>query len=369
MKKALFMLFFLLSVSCVSSKVSAQVNVSAHSAVVIDCESGRVLFENNAYETRPMASTTKIMTAIIALERLDLKEFVKVSASAANTEGSSIWLSPGESMSVEDLLYALMLASGNDAAAALAEHISGSESAFALLMNQKAKSIGANNTNFVNPHGLPDDNHYTTAYDLALISAYAMKNTTFREIVSTKNKTISWEGSQWDRSLKNHNKLLSRYEYATGIKTGFTKKAGRCLVSSAEKDGRVNICVTLNAPDDWNDHIALHNHCFENYRAEVVCSKGDLAGVFTNNEVECDDVALLYGADFVAAVKDGESIETKKVFNVKYPVLKSQVVGRLDIYLNNERIGFVDLISANDAKEKETLTKVFIQLVKGIIKR
>jgi D-alanyl-D-alanine carboxypeptidase len=235
-------------------------------------------------------------------------------------------------------------------------------------MNQKARSIGAYSTNFTNPHGLPDDNHYTTAYDLALISAYAMKNQTFAKIVSTKNKTISWEGSQWNRSLRNHNKLLTRYEYATGIKTGYTKKAGRCLVSSAEKDGRINICVTLNAPDDWNDHVALHSYCFENYKAKVVCKKGDPAGVFANNAAECDDVTLMYDSGFTAAFQDGDTISTKKIFDVKYPVFKNQIVGRMDIYQNDEYIGFVNLVSANEAKEKETITKVLKELVKGIIK-
>ncbi|MBQ8540976.1 MAG: D-alanyl-D-alanine carboxypeptidase [Clostridia bacterium] len=368
MKKALFMLIFISLIVCSGIKISAQVNLSAQSCIVIDGESGRVLFEKNAYETRPMASTTKIMTALVVLEKLELNEMVEVSASAAGTEGSSIWLSPGENMSVEDLLYALMLASGNDAAAALAEYTSGSEAAFALLMNQKAKSIGAYNTNFTNPHGLPDDNHYTTAYDLALISAYAMKNSTFAQIVATENKTISWEGSQWKRSLKNHNKLLSRYEYATGVKTGYTKKAGRCLVSCAEKDGRRNICVTLNAPDDWNDHITLHEYCFENYKAEIVCKKGQSAGVFLNNDVEYDDVNLLYGDDFITSVKEGETVSVKKFFNVKYPVSKNQIVGRLDIYRNSEHIGSVSLVSGNDAKEKETITKVLLELVKGIMK-
>ena len=350
---------------------SADVNVSAQSAIVIDAVSGRVLFKKNAYERRGMASTTKIMTALLALERLNVDDIVTVSAVAAGTEGSSIWLSPSEKMSVNDLLYGLMLSSGNDAATALAEYTSGSVEAFTLLMNRRALEIGAYNTNFTNPHGLPDSNHYTTAYDLALIAAEAMKNQAFAEIVATKNKTISWEGSQWDRSLSNHNKLLKMYDYATGIKTGFTKKDGRCLVSSAQKDGRLHICVTLNAPDDWNDHIAMHEYCFAEYKAYNACEKGDSAGIFANEETECDDVYMIFENNFTASLtaQEIENIKIKKFFEVNYPVVKNQVVGRADIYCADECIGSVRLISANDADIKEMFFPVFIKLAKGILKQ
>ncbi len=369
MKKA-FILMITVFFSLVNTVVAdASVNVSAQSAIVIDALSGRVLYEKNAYERRGMASTTKIMTALIALEKLNPDDIVNVSPFAAGTEGSSIWLSPAEKISVNDLLYGLMLASGNDAATALAEHTSGSVQAFTVLMNRKAKSIGAYNTNFTNPHGLPDDNHYTTAYDLALIAKEAMKNETFAEIVATEHKTISWEGSEWDRSLGNHNKLLKRYEYATGIKTGFTKKDGRCLVSSAEKDGRLNICVTLNAPDDWNDHIAMHEYCFEKYKAHTVCTKGESAGVFKNEETECDDVNIVFDADFVTSLTDAEigKVRIKKILNVNYPVVKNQAVGRADIFCGDECIGSVGLVSANDADIKEEFIPILIKLAKGIL--
>ena len=194
--------------------------ISAKSAVLIDGVSGRVLYEHNSYEKLPMASTTKIMTGLLACESGKLNNTVKVSAFASGTEGSSLWLKIGEKLTLEELTYGLMLKSGNDAAVAIAEYLGGSIDAFALLMNKRAREIGAKNTNFVNPHGLDADGHYTTAYDLALIAREAMKNDKFREIVSTKTYSILMEGEKWDRALKNHNKLLWQYEGCTGIKTG-----------------------------------------------------------------------------------------------------------------------------------------------------
>ncbi len=194
--------------------------ISAKSAVLIDGASGRVLYENNAYEKLPMASTTKIMTGLLACESGKLDKTVKVSAFASGTEGSSLWLKIGEKQTLENLTYGLMLKSGNDAAVAIAEHLARSVDAFALLMNKRAREIGAKNTNFVNPHALDAEGHYTTAFDLALIAREAMKNDKFREIVSTKTYSIPMEGENWDRALKNHNKLLWQYEGCTGIKTG-----------------------------------------------------------------------------------------------------------------------------------------------------
>lgn len=345
--------------------------VSAQSAVVIDASSNRVLYEKDAYTRRGMASTTKIMTAIIAIENLNLNDIVTVSPFASGTEGSSIWLSPGEHMSVEDLLYGLMLSSGNDAATALAEYTSGSTLAFTALMNEKAKAIGANNTHFTNPHGLHDEEHYTTAYDLALISSYAMKNPTFRKIVSTQNKLISWEGSQWDRSLSNHNKLLKMYEGCIGIKTGFTKKDGRCLVSSCERDGLELITVTLSAPDDWNDHINLMNHIYESYLPYSVCTKGGSAGTYITENSDNEEIKLYYADSFTTALAPGEEsqLSQKVSFNVSYPVSKGQQVGRLDIYFNGACIGNVKILSAEDAEIKRSPAATMKNLLKGIIKQ
>lgn len=238
-------------------------DLSARAAVLIDGKSGKVLFEKNKDERLPMASTTKIMTGLLACESKKMKKVVTVSPVASGTEGSSLWLEPGEKQTLENLTYGLMLRSGNDAAVAIAEYLGGSTEAFALMMNERAKKIGVQNTGFQNPNGLDAEGHFTTAYDLALISREAMKNKKFRKIVSTKSKTIPWESSEWDRSLTNHNKMLWRYEGCNGIKTGFTKKSGRCLVTSAKRGKTELICVTLNAPDDWNDHTKMLDYGFE----------------------------------------------------------------------------------------------------------
>lgn len=259
MKKiALFLIFMLLS-----PQKTLALDLSARAAVLINGKNGEIIMEKNKDERLPMASTTKIMTGLLACESKKMKKTVTVSPVASGTEGSSLWLEPGERQTLENLTYGLMLRSGNDAAVAIAEFLGGSTDAFALLMNERAKKIGVRNTSFKNPNGLNEDGHFTTAYDLALISRAAMKNKKFRKIVSTKNKTVPWESSEWDRSLTNHNKMLWRYDGCNGIKTGFTKKSGRCLVTSAKRGGTELICVTLNAPDDWNDHTKMLDYGFE----------------------------------------------------------------------------------------------------------
>lgn len=259
MKKIAALLIF----SLLIMQNAIAVDLSARAAVLIDGKSGKVLFEKNKDERLPMASTTKIMTGLLACESKKMKKVVTVSPVASGTEGSSLWLEPGEKQTLENLTYGLMLRSGNDAAVAIAEYLGGSTEAFALMMNERAKKIGVQNTGFQNPNGLDAEGHFTTAYDLALISREAMKNKKFRKIVSTKSKTIPWESSEWDRSLTNHNKMLWRYEGCNGIKTGFTKKSGRCLVTSAKRGKTELICVTLNAPDDWNDHTKMLDYGIE----------------------------------------------------------------------------------------------------------
>ncbi len=368
MKKILISAFLMLFLMFNIGKTSNALEISAQSAVVIDADTGNVLFEKDAYSKRPMASTTKIMTALIAMEKLNLEDVVTVSPFAAGCEGSSIWLSEGEHMSVKDLLYGLMLASGNDAATALAEETSGSVSAFTILMNNRAKEIGAENTNFTNPHGLPDESHYTTAYDLALISREAMKNSLFKEIVSTRNKTISWEGSQWQRSLTNHNKLLKMYPYSTGIKTGFTKKAGRCLVSSASKDGVDIIAVTLSAPDDWNDHMKLSDYCFDNFKTVKIVSMGEKVGRFIPY-TSAPPIEMIADASFSITTEKNSSddINTRIEHSVGFPVMKGDAVGKLYVYRNSEKISEINLIAKNDSFEEKGFFDIFKELMKGLM--
>ncbi|MGM9552364.1 MAG: D-alanyl-D-alanine carboxypeptidase family protein [Clostridia bacterium] len=368
MKRLLFTLMFLF-LFFTEVAYAQNVEISAKSAVVIDSGSGRVLFEKDAYIPLPMASTTKIMTGLLAVEMLNLNDIVTVSAHASGTEGSSVWLETGEHISSYDLLYGLMLSSGNDAAVALAEHIAGSVDAFTVLMNKRAKEIGANNTNFTNPHGLPDDNHYTTAYDLARISRIAMNNKTFREVVSTKNKTISWENSQWNRSLTNHNKLLKMYDYAIGIKTGYTKKAGRCLASAAKKDGRELIIVTLSDPDDWNDHIRLYNYCFDTYLPYTLCKKGENVLCYKPKSKGAESIDITYGEDYVASLSEEEekNITRKLKLNITFPVSPNQKVGECELYYYNEKIGSVSLLAKNESYPDRGLPDIIKQLMKGII--
>ncbi|MGP3559952.1 D-alanyl-D-alanine carboxypeptidase family protein [Geobacillus sp. BK01] len=254
--------------SCIPGRLHAMEGVSAKSAILIEQHSGRILFAKDAYTKRRIASITKIMTAILAIESGKLDDTVTVSARAVRTEGSSIYLRQGEKMKLRDLVYGLMLRSGNDAAVAIAEHVGGSVEGFVFLMNEKAVEIGMRDTEFANPHGLDDaENHYSTAYDMALLMQYAMKNEEFRRISGTKvYRAPAPPGEDGARVWRNKNKLLtSLYEYCTGGKTGYTKRAHRTLVTTASKDGVDLIAVTLDAPDDWNDHIAMYEYGFSNY--------------------------------------------------------------------------------------------------------
>jgi D-alanyl-D-alanine carboxypeptidase (penicillin-binding protein 5/6) len=239
--------------------------VQARAAVLMDAETGQVLFAKNAHQPLPPASLTKIMTAIVVLERCELDAGVKASQRAVNAKASSMHLRVGETVKVRDLLYALMLRSANDAAIALAEHTAGSVEAFAALMNEKAKSLGAKHTRFVNPHGLHDPRHLSTAYDLALITRYAMQNETFRAIVKAPYYIVERSVNQDDLWMVNKAKFLEQYAYAEGVKTGYTNQAGYCFAGSAYRDGRRLITVVLNSPQRVADTIALMEHGFNDW--------------------------------------------------------------------------------------------------------
>ena len=250
-------------------------SISAHSAILIEASTGEIIWSRNADEKRHMASTTKIMTALVAIENCDVTKTVTISPDAVGIEGSSVYLYEGEKLTMEDLLYAMLLESANDAAAAIAIEVGGSIEGFAEMMNQKAQRLGLENSHFENPHGLDHPEHYTTAEELAKIASVAMKNEVFRSIVSTYKKTIPLNETEGVRLLINHNKLLKSYDGCIGIKTGFTKKSGRCLVSAALRDGVELICVTLDAPDDWQDHSRLFDYGFSLYESRLLCSTGE----------------------------------------------------------------------------------------------
>lgn len=235
---------------------------SAGAAVLISADTNEILFEKNARTKLYPASTTKIMTLIVALENGDPEEIVSVGADAAKTGGSSLELRAGEQMRLLDLMYGLMLVSGNDAAVAIADHVAGSAAAFAEKMNRKAKEIGAQSTHFTNPNGLPDAGHYTSAYDLSQIAKYGYQYPLFRDIVGAKRMMVGWHGSPRVSALKNTNRLLGAYPGCDGVKTGYTRAAGRCLVASAERGGARLIAVVMNSDNRWEEAAALLDYGF-----------------------------------------------------------------------------------------------------------
>ena len=259
-------------VSAGSVRQAYAYHTSAASAIVIERTTGRVLYEHNADERRPIASTTKILTAITVIENTeDLDRSVVVPDAAIGTEGSSLYLEKGEKLRIIDLLYGLMLRSGNDCAVALAIVTSGDVKGFTALMNMTARRAGACDSRFVNPHGLPDEDHKSTARDMALISAYAMRNDVFRRIVSTKRYTeCPYADRGYNRDMTNKNKMLTMLDGATGIKTGYTKEAGRCLVSSASRDGKEVICVVLGCGPMFEESCAMIEEAFAKLSEETV---------------------------------------------------------------------------------------------------
>ncbi|OCA90979.1 D-alanyl-D-alanine carboxypeptidase [Bacillus sp. FJAT-27225] len=359
------------------SGASASLSVSASAAILIEQETGRILFEKNAQTPMRIASITKIMTAILAIESGKMNQLATVSEKAVRTEGSSIYLKPGEKIKLEDLVYGLMLRSGNDAAAAIAEFVGGSEEGFAFLMNQKAEEIGMENTFFSNPHGLDNkEKHYSTAYDMALLTRYAMKNKVYRKISGTKVHRAENPGERWDREWKNKNRLLSMYKYSTGGKTGYTKRAKRTLVSTAQKGEMELIAVTLNAPDDWDDHVNLFESGFKSF---------DLAEVIPKGKISLEKQPYKNGYIFTAKrVIYPVTEEEMDKFEVKYKLLKPEsgkfrdtqrgkvtVAGKAEVYLDGSLIRTVP-VYFKESKDRKTgyldSFKKFFSLAVGIDK-
>ncbi|WP_182199449.1 D-alanyl-D-alanine carboxypeptidase family protein [Paraliobacillus salinarum] len=257
-------IFILVTILTLSFPINtiAKPDITARNAVLIDQETGKVLYEKAAHDRHLIASITKMMTAIIAIESGKMEKKVTITNEAVYTEGSSIYLEKGEKIPLEDLVYGLMLRSGNDAATAIAEYVGGSVEGFAYLMNEKAEWLGMENTHFDNPHGLDSKTHYSTAYDMAILTKYAMNNSVFAEITSAK----SYKSEQRTYAWGNKHKLLTHYyPYTIGGKTGYTKAAGRTLISIAEKNDIILIAVTLQDPNDWQDHIRLFDWGFDQY--------------------------------------------------------------------------------------------------------
>ena len=328
-------------------------DVSARSAILIEAETGKILYAENAHEKLPMASTTKIMTALVALEQGEAEDTVTVDASAYGTEGSSIYLHLEEEIALKDLLYGLMLSSGNDAAVAIAVHIGGGTQAFADIMNKKAIELGAYNTNFVTPNGLHDDAHYTTAYDLARIAAKAMENEQFRQIVSTEYYRA--ETGEIARTFKNKNRILWEYAGGTGVKTGYTKAAGRCLVFSAEQDGMELIGVVLNCPNMFEDAKAMLDHGFENYETNVMVKTGTIVARAAVSGGEKSLLELTPSRDIIVPVEKGTSPSFRtRVYmdeGISAPVYKGEVLGYVEVLDGDALLLRRDLVAAEDVPD------------------
>jgi len=326
---------------------AAEINSTGAAAILMDGASNRVLYGKNIHQRLPIASTTKIMTAIVALEHGCLDETVIIPPEASGIEGSSIWLEAGEEHTLEDLLYGLMLRSGNDAAVAIAIHISGSVEEFAKLMNATAKKIGAYNTNFVNPHGLHDPDHYSTAYDLALIASYGLKNPDFERIVATKFRTIPWKGHEWNRAMRNKNRLLWQYEGANGVKTGYTKKAGRCLVASAKRDNMQLVSVVLNCGPMFEESMELLDYGFKNYKSVKLISHNEIYATIPVKNGKTNTLGLVPAESFSIALREEEigefRIEKDLPPQISAPVEKGQDIGKIRVYHNDKPIKEISL--------------------------
>ena len=311
--------------------------ISADKAILMDAATGRVLYERNANQQSLVASTTKIMTALVVSEQCNVLDRVRIPAEAVGIEGSSLYLREGEMLTVQDLLYGLMLHSGNDAAVALAIYCGGTVEGFAELMNDKARTLGLTNTHFVNPHGLDAAEHYSTAADLAVLASYAMENPIFRQTVSTKTVTVG------ERSLRNHNKLLWQVDGAEGVKTGFTKAAGRILVSSASRNGRRLVAVTIHAPDDWNDHAKLLEDGFSRYELRQIVTAGECVGTLDVVGGDGGDVSLMAAEDFSfpIAEKETATIEIPGPGFVYAPVVEGADAGTAWACVDGHRVGRV----------------------------
>lgn len=316
-------------------------DLSAGSAILIDAESGEALYEKNPDERRLIASTTKIMTALVAIENCELDEKVVVTEDCERVGGSSMYLRAGDDVTVRELLYGLLLMSGNDAGLALAHHCGkGDVETFVMTMNMYAQDLGLADTSFENPHGLDGEHNYSTARDLATLAAHAMRNETFYEIVSTKEITIA------GRFMHNHNKLLWRLDGVCGVKTGFTKAAGRCLVSCAEREGRRFIAVILAAPDDWNDHEKLYRAVFDALEEYTLVQTGERAAVIPS--VSGSDVKVAYVEDFSVWLTPYE-YETAEI-RLHLPSfvyggrMRGEHAGTADVYVRGVKVGSVGLI-------------------------
>ncbi len=371
-KTVLFLLITVLIAGIFTSKTEA-LEVSAASAVVFVADSGEILYEKDAYKRRSMASTTKIMTAVIALESGRLDDVVTVNDGMIRVEGTSMGLQKGNRLTLRSLVSGMMLLSGNDAANAVAVFLGGSEEGFADMMNSKAISLGMRDTNFVTASGLDDDEHYTSAYDMALLTSYAMRNPDFRRLVSSKKGEVDYISPAVTHTYYNHNRFLSMYEGACGVKTGFTKKSGRCLVTAVEKNGNLVIAVTLNASDDWNDHKKLYDYCFSEGKFSRITDTFDTLIRVTGS----DKGSIIASAQYIPEIFTSEHVGVQtKIYTDKFlyaPVKKGEQVGFVRFYVDGVCVRETALIANEDAylrdgnrKDENGIKKFFYEIYKKL---
>ncbi len=329
--------------------------ISAQKAILMDGLTGRVLYERRSSEKSLVASTTKIMTALLVCETCNVLDQVVIPKEAVGIEGSSMYLREGEHVTVQELLYGLMLSSGNDAATALALYCSGSIEAFAQRMNEKALALGLSGTHFTNPHGLDEPDHYSTARDLAVLAAYAMKNPLFAQTVGTKNVRVG------ERYLTNHNKLLWQVDGAEGVKTGFTKAAGRILVSSAKRQGRRLICVTIDDGNDWADHKKMYTQGFSDFSPSNIVETGTVVGVLPVFGGEKEMVELIAAEDFSCSLAKGERVSihlSAKEF-VYAPAVAGADAGFAYICIDGHSVGKIKVLFAHTVEQIKVEKKSF----------
>ncbi len=333
---------------------NTRIGISAKAAVLYEPETGSFLYTKNQDTRLPMASTTKIMTALVALENSSLSDIVEIDASAIGVEGSSAYLERGDILTMEELLYALMLRSANDAAVAIACHVGGGIEEFSEMMNSKAESLGLENTNFTNPHGLDNKEHYTSASDLAVIAAEAIKNDTFKKICSTYKKSFVRD----DKNILyvNHNKLLNMYDGALGMKTGFTKKSGRCLVGAAERDGLTFITVTLDAPDDWRDHKKMFDLGFASLEKIQFANSGDYTYTLPVIDGKAENIEITNESGDAVIVERGDHDVKEYIKLSKFataPIKRGEIFGEVIFTLDGDVTSTLKLTATEDVPIKK----------------
>lgn len=379
MKKFLGCCFLVLCVMIASMSLTTRAcateftaNVSAESAVLISADSGDVLYEKNAYSRLSMASTTKIMTAMLTLESAEISgdSTVLIIEEMVAVEGSSMGLGVGDEITLKNLAAGMLLASGNDAANSAAIFLDGSLEGFADRMNDRAAQLGLKDTHFVTPSGLDDDEHYSTAFDMAQLARVALENQNFRAVCSSSSSQVEFVNPPKMVTYTNHNKLLWQYDGCIGVKTGFTKKSGRCLVSAAERDGVTLICVTLNAPDDWNDHTALLDYGFSSVKSVEFDGRGFSVELpVVGAESDTIKVCGGFGGSVSLLAEDADSITCRALLSrfLYAPVKVGDCVGRLQYYLDGSPIYSIP-ICAEETAESAVIEQSFLERLFGIKK-